>query len=329
MNLSIYGFGDGAAPAMADRRLRRVVCRRGASARRRSDPAGHPLSDRGAQKHRRPRAHPRPRGPSRRADRSVAAAQSAALCHAIHRRLVRGQAGRPSPARRRFPSTSCRWAGTLTLGPFTIDFINVAHSIPESNALAIRTPAGTVVHTGDWKIDPTPIIGAPTDEARLTALGDEGVLALVGDSTNAVRDGRSPSEADVAKTLAELIRTAPAPRRGDDVCLPCRPPARGRRCGARRRPRSRAGRPRHGARRAGRARDRLSRRRAGFSQRAKLRLSAARQGFGAVHRQPGRAARGAVAHRRGRAPGGHAVARRPRDLFLARHPRQRKGGWRA
>jgi ribonuclease J len=99
--------------------------------------------------------------------------------------------------------------GTLTLGPFTIDFINVAHSIPESNALAIRTPAGIVVHTGDWKIDPTPIIGAPTDAARLTALGDEGVLALVGDSTNAVREGRSPSEADVAKTLAELIRTAP------------------------------------------------------------------------------------------------------------------------
>jgi ribonuclease J len=100
--------------------------------------------------------------------------------------------------------------GRLTLGPFTIDFINVAHSIPESNALAIRTPAGVVVHTGDWKIDPTPLIGAPTDQARLTALGDEGVLALVGDSTNAVRDGRSPSESDVARTLADLIRTAPA-----------------------------------------------------------------------------------------------------------------------
>jgi ribonuclease J len=99
--------------------------------------------------------------------------------------------------------------GRLNLGPFTVDFINVAHSIPESNALAIRTPAGIVLHTGDWKIDPTPILGPPTDQARLTALGDEGVLALVGDSTNAVRDGRSPSEADVARTLAELIRTAP------------------------------------------------------------------------------------------------------------------------
>jgi ribonuclease J len=100
--------------------------------------------------------------------------------------------------------------GRLTLGPFDVEFINVAHSIPESNALAIRTPAGTVLHTGDWKIDPTPVLGAPTDQAKLTALGEEGVLALIGDSTNAVRDGRSPSESDVARTLAELIRTAPA-----------------------------------------------------------------------------------------------------------------------
>ncbi len=100
--------------------------------------------------------------------------------------------------------------GRVALGPFTVDFINVAHSIPESNALAIRTALGTVVHTGDWKIDLTPVVGAPTDEAKLTALGDQGTLALIGDSTNAVRDGRSPSEADVAKTLTELIRTAPA-----------------------------------------------------------------------------------------------------------------------
>jgi ribonuclease J len=99
--------------------------------------------------------------------------------------------------------------GHLELGPFAIDFINVAHSIPESNALAIRSPAGTVLHTGDWKIDPTPLLGGPTDAAKLAALGDAGVLALIGDSTNAIRDGRSPSESDVAKTLAELIRSAP------------------------------------------------------------------------------------------------------------------------
>ena len=100
--------------------------------------------------------------------------------------------------------------GRFALGPFDIELVSMAHSIPESNGLIIRTPLGTVFHTGDWKIDPTPLIGAPTDEAKLRALGSEGCLALVGDSTNAVRAGRSPSETDVANCLAELIRTAPA-----------------------------------------------------------------------------------------------------------------------
>jgi ribonuclease J len=96
----------------------------------------------------------------------------------------------------------------VAIGPFLVEFIAVAHSIPESSALAIRTPAGLVVHTADWKIDPTPILGVPTDEARLKALGDEGVLALVCDSTNVLREGESPSERDVAKTLAWLIAKA-------------------------------------------------------------------------------------------------------------------------
>jgi ribonuclease J len=96
----------------------------------------------------------------------------------------------------------------FTLGEFDIELVSVAHSIPESNALIIRTPLGNVLHTGDWKLDPTPVIGPPTDEAKLKALGDEGCLALVGDSTNAVRDGRSPSERDVARTLRELIGAA-------------------------------------------------------------------------------------------------------------------------
>jgi ribonuclease J len=96
----------------------------------------------------------------------------------------------------------------FTLGAFDIELVSMAHSIPESNGLIIRTALGTVLHTGDWKIDPTPVIGPPTDEPRLRALGDEGCLALIGDSTNAFRDGRSPSELDVAKTLAELVRSA-------------------------------------------------------------------------------------------------------------------------
>ena len=96
----------------------------------------------------------------------------------------------------------------FTLGAFDIELVSVAHSIPESNALILRTPHGNVLHTGDWKIDPTPVTGLPTDEAKLRKLGEEGALAIVGDSTNAVREGRSPSETDVAKTLRELIGAA-------------------------------------------------------------------------------------------------------------------------
>ena len=114
------------------------------------------------------------------------------------------------PGAPKIPVNVVPLGGRVTLEPFTVDFISVAHSIPESNALAIRTPLGTVLHTGDWKIDPTPLVGSRTDKARLAALGEEGVLALIGDSTNAIRDGRSPSEADVAKTLLELVRSAPA-----------------------------------------------------------------------------------------------------------------------
>jgi ribonuclease J len=94
------------------------------------------------------------------------------------------------------------------VGPFDVELISVAHSIPESNALAIRTPHGCVLHTGDWKIDASPVIGAPADIDRLVRLGDEGVTAMVCDSTNAMREGRSPSERDVARTLARLIREA-------------------------------------------------------------------------------------------------------------------------
>lgn len=98
----------------------------------------------------------------------------------------------------------------LDLAPFDVEMIAMAHSIPESTGLAIRTPLGLVVHSGDWKIDHRPVIGAPTDQARLTALGDEGVLALICDSTNILREGESPSETDVAGTLRDLIGAAPA-----------------------------------------------------------------------------------------------------------------------
>ena len=96
----------------------------------------------------------------------------------------------------------------IAVGPFDIELVSMSHSIPESNGLILRTARGSVLHTGDWKLDPTPLIGPPTDETKLRALGAEGCLALIGDSTNAVREGRSPSEADVAKSLAELIVNA-------------------------------------------------------------------------------------------------------------------------
>ncbi|HEY8578883.1 MAG TPA: ribonuclease J [Beijerinckiaceae bacterium] len=97
----------------------------------------------------------------------------------------------------------------LELGPFRIEPVRMAHSIPESAALAIRTPLGLVFHTGDWKIDPEPVAGWTTDEARLRAIGDEGVLALVCDSTNVMRDGESPSERQVGEELTRLIEAAP------------------------------------------------------------------------------------------------------------------------
>jgi ribonuclease J len=108
----------------------------------------------------------------------------------------------------KIPVTVVPSGGRVDIGPFNVEFIPVAHSIPESHALAIHTEVGTVLHTGDWKIDPTPTIGLPTDEKRLRELGEAGVLALIGDSTNAVREGRSPSEAEVSKTIADLVKGA-------------------------------------------------------------------------------------------------------------------------
>lgn len=97
------------------------------------------------------------------------------------------------------------------IGPFTIEAINVAHSIPESNSLLITTPVGRVLHTGDWKLDPTPVVSAPTDVSRFEAIGADTStpLALVCDSTNAMKEGESPSEAEVAENLAKLIADAP------------------------------------------------------------------------------------------------------------------------
>ncbi|MEO3385701.1 ribonuclease J [Mesorhizobium sp. CAU 1741] len=97
----------------------------------------------------------------------------------------------------------------FTVGAFDIETIAVTHSIPEPVSLAIRTPVGLVIHTGDWKIDPAPTIGPKTDEAKFRALGAEGVTALICDSTNALREGESPSEEAVGEGLRGVIEAAP------------------------------------------------------------------------------------------------------------------------
>ncbi len=95
--------------------------------------------------------------------------------------------------------------GRIQLGPFDIRYITLTHSIPEPNGLAITTPLGVIWHTGDWKIDPEPQIGEPTDAATLRAMGEDGVLAMICDSTNVFVEGVTGSEADVRASLAEVI----------------------------------------------------------------------------------------------------------------------------
>ena len=95
--------------------------------------------------------------------------------------------------------------GAFKVGPFELDLITLTHSIPEPNGIAIRTPLGTVLHTGDWKFDPDPVIGEVSDEVARSRLGDDGVLAIVCDSTNVFSPGHSGSEADLARSLTEII----------------------------------------------------------------------------------------------------------------------------
>jgi ribonuclease J len=95
--------------------------------------------------------------------------------------------------------------GSFSSGPFALRFLRVTHSTPEAQALVIRTPAGLVIHTGDWKLDPAPLVGPPTDEEAFAELGREGVLALVCDSTNAMVEGHSGSEGSVRDELSSII----------------------------------------------------------------------------------------------------------------------------
>lgn len=99
--------------------------------------------------------------------------------------------------------------GSFKIGDFDIEFVTLTHSIPEPNALNIKTPLGTVFHTGDWKLDPDPLVGEAIDENRLKQIGDAGVLAIVCDSTNVFNKKSSGSESDVRKSLEGLLQDKP------------------------------------------------------------------------------------------------------------------------
>jgi len=102
--------------------------------------------------------------------------------------------------------TEIKLGSTLDLGPFSMELVSLTHSIPEPNAIAIRTPAGMILHTGDWKFDDNPVIGDAPDIKRLSELGDEGILALVGDSTNVFTPGDAGSEGDLEESLSRVIK---------------------------------------------------------------------------------------------------------------------------
>ena len=96
-------------------------------------------------------------------------------------------------------------SGTFSVGPFDIELVTLTHSIPEPNAVVLRTPLGTILHTGDWKFDSDPLVGSISDYERLRQLGEEGILAMICDSTNALRPGESGSEAEVRTSLIDLV----------------------------------------------------------------------------------------------------------------------------
>ncbi|MCF6198351.1 MAG: ribonuclease J [Hyphomicrobiaceae bacterium] len=111
--------------------------------------------------------------------------------------------------REEFEVTEMPLGSRFDIGPFDLEYVGMTHSIPEPNALVIRTPEGTIFHSGDWKIDPEPVVGALVDEKRLLEIGEEGVDVLICDSTNVFKEGHSISEGEVAKSLAKIIKNAP------------------------------------------------------------------------------------------------------------------------
>ena len=119
-----------------------------------------------------------------------------------------------------------------SLGCFDVEWVHATHSIPDACALVVRTPAGTIVHSGDFKIDSTPVQGEPPDLARLARIGDEGVLLLLSDSTNAEQEGTTPSERTVGEGLRAHLRRRPGPDPDGHVRVQHLPTAAGDQRGA-------------------------------------------------------------------------------------------------
>ncbi len=116
------------------------------------------------------------------------------------------------PWGKKVPIIEVPLSGAVQVGKFSVEFITLTHSIPEPNAVAITTPLGTILHTGDWKIDGNPLVGDITDHARLEELGNQGILAMVCDSTNVFNEGTSGSEEDVRNELINLVGSHPEGR---------------------------------------------------------------------------------------------------------------------
>ena len=124
---------------------------------------------------------------------------------AHHARRKMEERGHPERA----VNTVSKWPETVKLGPFTVGFVPISHSIPESSGLVIDTPDGRIVHTGDFKIDKTPVVGEPFDEELWKEIAASGVKALVCDSTNVFSEHAGRSEASIGKDIQELIASAP------------------------------------------------------------------------------------------------------------------------
>ena len=182
-------------------------------------------------------------------------------------------------------------------GPFEVEAVRVTHSIPDAVALVLYTAHGAILHTGDFKLDLTPVDGRPIDVDRLRALGDAGVAVLMSDSTNAENPGTTPSEMTVGPSMREIIGRRSRSRDRDVVRIADPPSAAGDRRGLRERPQGLHNRPVDGAERQHLAEPRLrGRRRGPAAEAARPRLGAAARGGRAVHGQPGRAAIGPDAY---------------------------------